>query len=131
MPSEESSTSEVTVTDNRDRHLCRLCPRACRLAQLNGHRSTPSMHHPCMFPGNLTSGFFHTSVQNVIFITGKCCLKVKGAGELTRMARIWRQNGVLITFFWTCVLKKGDKRAQKGTTRVGLLVDLYSVAIRC
>ena len=49
-PSEASSTSEVTVTDKRDRHLCRLCPRACRLAHLNRDHPTPSMRHPCMFP---------------------------------------------------------------------------------
>ena len=48
----------------------------------------------------------------------KRTLKVKVPGELTRMASIWRIDGV----FWTCALKK---RGQV-FTRVGL-VDLYSV----
>ena len=40
-------------------------------------------------------------------------------GELAKMASKWRIDGV----FWTCALKK---RGQV-FTRVGLLVDLYSV----
>ena len=41
-------------------------------------------------------------------------------GKLARMASIWRIDGV----FWTCALKE---RGQVLITRVGLLVDLYSV----
>ena len=47
------------------------------------------------------------------------------AGELDRMASIWRQSGVLMAYFRICALKKWGQVF----TRVGLLVNLYSVTI--
>ena len=60
-------------------------------------------------------------VQNVsktsAFVTGKCPLKVKSAGVISK-------NGVKMAYFRTCAL---EKWGQLAFTRVGLLVNLYSV----
>ena len=88
--------------------------------------NTPSWQVPlAVLTGRLNFRILVSSslilVQNVsktsAFVTGKCPLKVKSAGVISK-------NGVKMPYFRTCAL---EKWGQLAFTRVGLLVNLYSV----
>ena len=86
--------------------------------------SSPSIRRLASSPGSFYRRVFFLHIgpykyKTSAFVTGKCRLKVKSAGENCQdgvnMASKWRIDGV----FWTCALKK---RGQV-FTRVGLLVN--------
>ena len=96
-------------------------------------RMSPRTSHRChqqailaSSPSSFDRRHFRILVQNVsktsAFITGKCSFKVlKCQGNLPG----WHQYGVLMAYFRTCTLMKWGQVF----TRVGLLVNLFSVAM--
>ena len=98
----------------------RMSPRA-------SHRRhpTPSIRHSGKFPRQFwPPAFPYISTkrqQNVGFRNQQMSLNGKHAGELARMASIWRQNGVLMAYFRTCALKKSDKFSRE--------LDLWLICI--
>ena len=107
----------------------RMSPRACRLVHVAPCiSSSPSYAINTPFwqvpPAVLTAGFSYISTkrqQNVSFRNQQMSLNGKHAGELARMASIWRQNGVLMAYFRTCALKKSDKFSRE--------LDLWLICI--
>ena len=84
---------------------------------------TPSIRHSGKFPRQfLPPAFFvYKYKTSAFFVTGKCRLKVKGAGETC-------QDGVNMAYWWRIFgHAHWKKRGQVFFTRVRLLVDFYSV----
>ena len=95
------------------------------LAHVTSRISIVTILFPHQF---LPPAFFVYTYKTSAFITGKCRLKVKSAGGTYQDGgnnSIWHQNGILMAYFRTCALKKSGQIF----TKVGLLVDLYSVIV--